>query len=86
MSPVEGSRTQVLEKAADAGQRHDLSAGELRSFLARYFRDVADEDLRDLGPRRRRRRRPAPPPARDAPAGDGERPRVTADRRRARLE
>ncbi len=50
MSPVEGSRTQVLEKAADAGQRHDLSADELRSFLARYYRHVPDEDLASRDP------------------------------------
>jgi glutamate dehydrogenase len=42
---LDDARTEVIEEAAEAGERHGLHADELRSFLSRYFRHVADEDL-----------------------------------------
>jgi glutamate dehydrogenase len=47
---LDESRTEVLEEAAEAGERQDLKAAELRSFLSRYFLHVADEDLCERDP------------------------------------
>jgi glutamate dehydrogenase len=47
---LDDSRSQVLDEAVQAGQRHDLRDAELRAFLTRYYRHVADEDLRQRDP------------------------------------
>ncbi len=50
MMSVEESRAATIEAAVEAGERHNLPADDLRAFLSRYFRDVADEDLEAWDP------------------------------------
>ncbi len=50
MPPVEESRTETIDAAVEAGGRHRLPTDDLRGFLSRYFRDVADDDLRAWDP------------------------------------
>jgi glutamate dehydrogenase len=50
LPPVEESRAEAIDAAVDAVERHHLPADDLRDFLSRYFRDVADEDLRAWDP------------------------------------
>src|SRR3712207_2053663 len=50
MPPVEQSRTEAIDAAVEAGERQRVPAEGLRGYLHRYFRDVADEDLRAWDP------------------------------------
>ena len=43
-------RTQILERAAEAGERQGCRQGDLRPFLARYYRHVPVEDLAERDP------------------------------------
>jgi glutamate dehydrogenase len=47
---LEQSRREVLDRAVEAGERSGCKDPDLRSYLARYYRHVADEDLRQRDP------------------------------------
>ncbi|MFP5346081.1 MAG: NAD-glutamate dehydrogenase, partial [Actinomycetes bacterium] len=47
---LEQSRREVLDRAAEAGERSGCKDADLGRFLARYYRHVADEDLRQRDP------------------------------------
>ncbi|GAB2676040.1 NAD-glutamate dehydrogenase [Thalassiella azotivora] len=46
----EQSRTAILERAVDAADHHGAKDGDVAALLARYYRHVADEDLRQRDP------------------------------------
>ena len=46
----DAERAQIVERAAEAGERQGCRRADLREFLARYYRHVAMEDLRERDP------------------------------------